>query len=157
MADPHLGGAQFWVHGHSGRLQTAHLWRTEVIGYYLRLKAEGPNEAWLHYAPPTIVTPHTRLTSVLIEMVTLGGARVDKVHVWAGARQLVLEDDLGLSSDKGEATHLDEEGLDFGRFEIKVNDPPPVRTGVAVSLLIVAKARLDAVAISAVGLSLTTE
>src|SRR5215208_451595 len=112
MVDRGVNGSQLWVHGNSGRLQTSHLWRVEVIGYYLRVKAEGPNEAWLHVAPPTLVSPHTRLSSVLIEMLTFGRAKVDKVHVWAGARQVAAVDDLALLSDTGQATHLDEEGED---------------------------------------------
>ena len=146
---------QLWVHGNTGRLQTSHFWRVEIIGYYLRVKAEGPNEAWLHFAPPTVVTPRTKLSSVLIEMLTFGSAKVDKVHVWVGARQVMSVDDLALSSDKGRATHIDEEGDDFGRFEIALDTPAPVRSAVGVSMLVVAAQRLDAVAVASVGLSLT--
>jgi hypothetical protein len=147
---------QLWVHGNSGILQTSYFWRMEVIGYYLRVKAEGPNEAWLHFAPPTIVSSGTYLSSVLIDMRTWGTAKVDKVHVYSGARQVLSVEDLGLSSDTGEVRLIDEDdGAEFWRFEITLDTPAPVRSAVGVSLLIVANHRLDALAVSAVGLQLT--
>ncbi|SDP58566.1 hypothetical protein SAMN04489867_3021 [Pedococcus dokdonensis] len=156
MVAPQTDVSQLWVHGHTGRLQQTHLWQVEVIGYYLRLKAEGPNESWLHYAPPTIVSPGTRLSAVHVEMLTFGGARIDKLHVWAGARQIAAKDDLGLSSDTGTAIHLGEDGEDLRRFEIALDEPAPVTSGIALSFLITAKERLDALALAAVGISLST-
>jgi hypothetical protein len=146
-----------WVHGHTGETQSAHGFQVERLGQYLRLKAEQPSEAWVHYGPPTMLAGAriTILLSVMIRFRTFGSAVLDRVHVWDGGRRIAEHDSLNVQYPADPSHPLTGGSGDFGDLELALGAPEPLSSAVGVSLLVSAPNALDAIAISAIGLKLS--
>jgi hypothetical protein len=147
------------VHGSSATTQSTEGFLVERLGYYLRLKAQAPAEVWVHFAPPTVHSGDaaTLVVAIRARMRTFGTALVTQVHVWDGALRLAAHDGLGLSMDQGEAQLEDATpGAGFAELRLALLAPAQVDSAVGVSMLFAARAELDAVAIAAVGVELTT-
>ena len=140
-----------WIHGHSGVLQSSYGFLVEPVGYYLRLKAELPASTWVHYAVPTLLGPQGWLSGIRVRMRTFGELRIESLHVWDGARQVVRHDDLRVRAESGGARTV--EDVEPTRFEdVTIGFAPIAIDGaVGVSLFIVAERALDALAVVAVG------
>lgn len=123
------------VHGHSGQLQSSQGWLVERTGFYLRMKAIEPTEAWIHYAPslpvPLPPWPDRRLAGVSIEFQTGGSAHIAGISVWDGARPLAHEDSYQVRSTTGS---LAEGG--FG--ELRVDLDATVTSALGISVLVAA-------------------
>lgn len=140
-----------WVHGASGRLQAEHLWLCDYLGYYLRIKAEGPTETWIHYSPTVSTSNGTSLSAVLVDIRTFGRAKLQRVHAWSGSRQILAQEGLGISIPHGLPLHLADQGEEFRRVELRLRQPAPLQSALGISLLVSATQSLDAIAVSAVG------
>lgn len=145
--------AECWLHGNAGHMQSAQAFHTERLGFYLRAKAYEPCEGWVHYSPTTPwLGPGSKLQAVVIVYRTYGAAMIDGLHVWDGPRLLLERDELGATTEDLEpGTEPDDE---LPRLTMEFTKPRAYRHGIGVSLLIVARKPLDALAIGGVGLLL---
>jgi hypothetical protein len=142
-----------WVHGHSGRLQATTGFAYERLGYFLRLKADGTGETWVHYSLPTQAPGRRVATTVLIQMRTWGGGQVGKVHLWDGSSGVVVTENPRDSS-VGSQTRATEDGERLQTISVPVEPPLEIFRAIGVSLLLVANAPRDAIAIASVGVTL---
>lgn len=145
-----------WMHGNAATLQTSHGFVVERLGSYIRLKAEGPAEVWVHYAPSVVHVsqPGLVLRGVVVLFRTFAAGEIRALHAWDGPRQIVGHEHIGARAEGSKDRRSDAEGAEsFGELAVDF-DGEPVAYGVGVSLLVAARQRLDAVALAGIGLKL---
>jgi hypothetical protein len=157
MQSVNQGKLQLWIHGNAGTLQTTHLCQAERLSSYFRVKAAGPVEAWIHYALPTVIPESgARLMDVSIRFRTFREATIGRVEAWDAERQFMAHEKLSVRSLTGEALQIGDQGDRFARLTFTLNAPYSVESGIGLSLLFIARAKLDAIAVSGVGFTLVT-
>jgi hypothetical protein len=152
LAPPPPSAKLYWAHGTAGMPQTTQGFLVERVGYYLRLKAERSGDIWVHYPVATAVPVGSQLVlrGVRVQFRTFGGAELGRVHVWDGPRQVISHDEVRAVSDHGRAVRAGDQPEPFGVLQLDI-EPAPVDAGISVSLLVRAQRKLDAVALSGVG------
>ncbi|MGS0688327.1 DUF6623 family protein [Nakamurella sp. GG22] len=143
-----------WVHGHSAWLETSVGFTIERFGYFVRIKGNGDNDAWLHYSLPTMLDGgFWTIDDVALQLRTWGEAAITKVDVWQGSSRLISAE-TALQSTHGAHRSEGDSGERVRIVRTGLRSPEPVTAAIGVSLLVQSNRARDAAAIGSVGVTL---